>query len=187
MGPLRAHGAAAPSGSVETAAPFGFAFRREPDVFAAVGTGPTLGMGILLTEMSLRRPAAMRTPGLALAAIVIATLSYAAAALLFSRFLLNALSAFVVRAVDGRLVCATRVLGRERSVRSFSPDEIVSVDVVRSEAGRLEVVVRGPRHEVLASIYRLRALDPEALAAWLAEGVALVARNAGASPLTSRR
>lgn len=156
-------------------------------MFAAVGAGPTLGMGLLLTELSLRRPAAMRTPGLALAALVIAALSYVAAGLLLARFSLNALSAFVVRAVDGRLVCATRVLGRDRAARSFSPDEIVSVDVVRAVDGRLEVVVRGPRHEVKASIFKLRALDPEALAAWLAEGVALVARAAGAAPLTSPR
>ncbi len=184
--PLRAHGAAAPSGAVEPVEPWGFAFRREPDVFAAVGTGSTLGLGLLLTELTLRRPSAMRAPSLVLVAIVLAALGYLVAGLLASRFLLNALSSFVVRAVDGRVVCATRLLGRERPSSSLRAEELVSVDVVRDDEGRLRVVARGPRHEVKATIYTLRALDPEALAAWLAEGVALVARAAGARPIAKR-
>ncbi len=178
---LLAHAERAPSGSAARVSPLGLAFSREPDVFAAVGAGATLGLGILLSELCVRRPAALRAPELGLVAVVVAGLSFVVAGLLIARLGLNSLSAFVASSEGGEVVCATRALGRDRRRRRFDARRIVSVDVVRRDE-RLEVVLRGPRHEVIARVFRLRALDPDALAAWLAEGVALVARDAGAEP-----
>jgi hypothetical protein len=169
LSPLR------PSGSVRLVAPFGFAYRREPDVFAAVATGASLGMGLLLSEISARAPA-FTYVGRTLSVVFLL-----AGAALLSRFVANALGTFEVTAQGSDLVERSTLAGRTLRLRRFAASTIVSVLVVARDGDNLGVVLGGPRHEVLAELYRLKTLDPDALAAWLAEMIAVVARRASAN------
>jgi hypothetical protein len=67
-------------------------------------------------------------------------------------------------------------------------DSVVNVMVLGEEdKRRARVVLGGPRHELIAELYELRALDPDRLAPFLAEMVSLVARHASASSLPAPR
>lgn len=163
-----------PSGTVTRVGAFGFAYGREPDVFAAVATGAALGTGILLTEFTVY------APHFTIVGRVLAVLAFLTALLLFARFLRNAWTRVEIDAKDGALVQRTTLLGRTRAEARVDAEAIVAVLVLAAEGQPRRVVLAGPRHEQLGDVYRLRALDPESLAPWLAELTALVAARASA-------
>ena len=161
-----------PSGASSLVSPFGFSYRREPDVFAAVGIGAAFGMGILLIEFSLT------VAYYSVVARVIAGASFVTAAWLIARFVRNFGARTVISADGDELVVRHTVFGRELGVRRFSAGTVIDVRVVKDQ-GASRVVLGGPRHEVLGEVYRLRALDPETLAEWFARMTVVVARRAG--------
>lgn len=161
-----------PSGHAERLAGFGFVLKREPDAFAGIGTGTTLGMGLMLAELSSRM---VRVAPLLQ---VVAASCFALAGFLFSRFLHSALGGLEVEA-SGALVLVRRRFGsRVLSERAYHADDIVAVQVLRDGGGPGRVELCGPRHARIAVIFETRQLDPEAFATWLGESLSLVARRA---------
>jgi hypothetical protein len=161
-----------PSGASSRVRPFGFSYRREPDVFAAVGIGAALGMGILLVEFSLT------VAYYSVVARVVSALSFLTAAWLVARFVRNFGARTIVAAESGELVVRDTVFGHERLARRFPASTVIDVRVVKDD-GTSRVVLGGPRHEILGEVYRLKTLDPETLAEWFARMTAIVARRAG--------
>ena len=160
-----------PSGASYKLAPFGFAYRREPDVFAAVGIGASLGMTILLVEF------AWSVTYFTIVARVLAFSFFCVAASLATRFLVNYGTRVELTSAPGELVVKRTLFGRTLRERRFPTSQIIEIRVDRSDGTR--VVLAGPRHEILGEIYRLRTLDPEPLASWMAEMCAIVARRGG--------
>jgi hypothetical protein len=164
-----------PSGSVVTAPPFGFSFRREPDAFAAIATGMAFGMGIMLAEFS------WRIPYFSYVGVVLSATFFATSAYLLGRFLRNALQSVEVVAERDEVVLRVCLARRPwRTVRVHA-DRIVNVVVLHGN-GPPRVVLGGPRHQLLDEIYATRSLDPDTLAVWMAEAVSLVARHASLAP-----
>ena len=161
---------ARPSGASYALRPFGFAYRREPDVFAAVGIGAALGMTLLLVEF------AWTVVYFTVVARVLAAFFFFVAVSLATRFLANYGARIEITSLAGELVVKQTIFGRTRRERRYPTSQIVEVRVERGD-GNARVVLAGPRHEVLGELYRLRALDPEALASWMAEMCAIVARR----------
>lgn len=161
-----------PSGASYALPPFGFAYRREPDVFAGVGIGAALGMCLLLIEF------AWSVPYFTIVARVLAAVFFVLTLALAGRFLVNFGARLEVVAAPGELVIRRTLFGRTRKERRFPVAQIIEIRVAKGD-GTPRVVLAGPRHEVLGELYRLQLLDPEALAGWMAEMCAIVARRAG--------
>ncbi|MCU0681520.1 MAG: hypothetical protein MUF34_04545 [Polyangiaceae bacterium] len=163
-----------PSGYVARAAPFGFVFRPEPEMFYFVAIGSSLGMGIMLAEF------AHRLPPVAALLWVGAGLFWAFCAAAIGLFVRGLLARTEIVAEGGALEVRTR-LGRHLLRRHRYPaDQVVAVLVVRPEGGPERVLLAGPRHRVLAELYRAKVLDPATFPRWYAEMIALVARRASA-------
>jgi hypothetical protein len=163
-----------PSGYVARAAPFGFVFRPEPEMFYFVAIGSSLGMGIMLAEF------AHRLPPVAALLWVGAGLFWALCAAAIGLFVRGLLARTEIVAEGGALEVRTR-LGRHLLRRHRYPaDQVVAVLVVRPEGGPERVLLAGPRHRVLAELYRAKVLDPATFPRWYAEMIALVARRASA-------
>ena len=160
----------APSGGVDVVHPFGFAYRREPDVFAAIGIGTALGFGLLLLVYTIHAPTTII--GRAGSAT-----SFLVALLLVARFLRNHVARWEV-VVDGDVVESRMRIGSriKRTLRTPA-DEIVSVLVLRDD-GVPRIALGGPRHRIVAELFELNALDPETLGPYLADLVATVAKRA---------
>ena len=161
-----------PSGSAWRSGAFGFTFRREPDVFAAISTGASLGMAILLAESTWRAR---------YVSYVVASLSalfFVTAAVQITRFASNALRRVEVSAAGGEIIQSITSAWRVKQAMRVHADKVVAVLVVQDEGRPARVVLGGPRHAVLAEVYRTRMLDPDRMAPWMAEMVALVARRA---------
>lgn len=163
-----------PSGYVARAAPFGFVFRPEPEMFYFVAIGSSLGMGIMLAEF------AHRLPPVALPLWVGAGLFWALCAAAIGLFVRGLLARTEIVAENGALEVRTRLGRRVLRRRRYPADQVVAVLVVRPEDGPERVLLAGPRHRVLAELYRAKVLDPAAFPRWYAEMVALVARHASA-------
>lgn len=161
-----------PSGAVTRLAPFGFSFRREPDAFAVIAIGTTLGMSILTAEFSLN------VPYFSHVGVTLSALFFLTSLALCWRVVRNRLHRLEF-AADGTALLLREMLG-QRLVRSqrFEAEQIVEVLVLVKEGEEPQVVLGGPRHTILGEIFRPRTLDPERLAPWMAEMVALVARRA---------
>lgn len=165
-----------PSGYVTRAAPFGFVFRPEPEMFYVVAIGSSLGMGIMLAEFAHRLPP-VSTPLWALA------LSFwALCAFVITLFVRSLLTRTEFVAEDGVLEVRHRLGRRVTRRRRYPADEVVAVLVVRPEKGPERILLAGPRHRVLAELYRAKVLDPASFPRWYAEMIALVARHASARP-----
>lgn len=164
-----------PAGYVARAAPFGFVFRPEPEMFYFVAIGASLGMGIMLAEFAHRlRPIALPLWGGAL-------LFWALCAAAVVLFLRSLLARTEVVAEAGALEVRARLGPRVVRRRRYPADQVIAVLVVRPAGGAARVLLAGPRHHVLAELYRAKVLDPDAFPRWYAEMVALVARRASAS------
>ena len=165
-----------PTGTAARVEPFGFVFRREPDAFSAIAAGPMLGTAILLAEYTRRSPFLSRV-GLVL------SLGFLSAGLwLLWRFVRNAFTRFEVRA-EGHEVVLRSLLGRfDAGTARHDSEQITAVVVVQAEGQTPRVMLGGPRHSLLGEVFRARHLDPERLAAWIAEGTALVACRASHAP-----
>lgn len=161
-----------PTGNAERTEPFGFVFHREPDAFSAIAAGPMLGTALLLAEYTRRSPFLSRV-GLLL------SLAFLSAGLWFLwRFVRNAMTRFEVLA-EGHEVVIRTSLGRFFSRASRHDAEgITAVVVVQPEGEPNRVMLGGPRHTLVAEVFRVRRLDPDRLAPWMAESTALVARRA---------
>lgn len=164
-----------PSGRAELTQPFGFSFRREPLVLHFVATGFALGMALLLTELSIRVHRISPVTG------ALAGFSLLAAFVSMGTFVWSFWRRDEVRVEGDRVVCRSLVGSRVRNATAIEADRIVAVLVVGAEGARPRVVLAGPRHAILAEVFAMRALDPESLAPWLAEMVAVVARRATVS------
>lgn len=163
-----------PSGYVARAAPFGFVFRPEPEMFYFVAIGSSLGMGIMLAEF------AHRLPPVAALLWVGAGLFWALCVAALGLFVRGLLARTEIVAEGGALEVRTR-LGRHLVRRRRYPaDQVVAVLVVRPEGGPERVLLAGPRHRVIAELYRAKVLDPATFPRWYAEMIALVARHASA-------
>lgn len=161
-----------PTGSAGKLTPFGFWFRREPDAFSAIAAGPVLGTALLLAEYSRRVPF-LSYVGLGLSALFLSLAGW-----LLWRFARNALARFEVEASGSDLVLRERLGRREVSVLRHDTAQIVSVLVMQGEGEAARVVLGGPRHAVVGEVFRARHLDPERLAPWMAEMIALAAQRA---------
>jgi hypothetical protein len=161
-----------PSGLVTRLEPFGFSFRREPDAFAVIAIGTSLGMGILLAEFS------SQVRYFSYVGVSLSVFFFLAAVALSWRVLRNRLHRLEF-AADGATLVRREMLG-SRQVRAerFEAEQIIEVLVLVPEGEEPRVVLGGPRHATLGEIFRPRALDPERLAPWMAEMIALVARRA---------
>jgi hypothetical protein len=163
-----------PTGYVTPALPFGFVFRPEPEMFYLVAIGSSLGMGIMLAEF------AHRLPPLALPLWALAALFWALCASAIALFVRSLLARTEIVA-EGGVLEVRRRLGRRVTRRYRYPaDQIVAVLVVRPADGPERVLLAGPRHQVLAELYRAKLLDPASFPKWYAEMVAFVARHATA-------
>ncbi len=161
-----------PTGSADRADLFGFSFRREPDALSAIAVGPMLGTAILLAEYSRRLPfLSLVGPGLS-------TIFFGIALWLAWRFIRNALARVEILADGDELVVRSRLGQRTTETRRFDARQIVAVLVVQAEGEAPRVLLGGPRHAVVGEVFRTRHLDPERLAPWMAEMIALVARRA---------
>lgn len=168
---LESHLARRPSGFCARLSPYGFSFRREPAVFHFVATGTSLGSAILLAEFSTRIPRAVTTLAMVLSAaffvLALACLWY---------FLHNAAARLEIVA-DSDVVKIRRrgLFGVDE--QALDGGKIVAVLVVKDPDDRGSIVIAGPRHEALLELHRPRFLDPDSLPAWIADGIALVARR----------
>jgi hypothetical protein len=163
-----------PSGYVARAEPFGFVYRPEPEMFYFVAIGSSLGMGIMLAEF------AHRLPPLAVALWGLALAFWALCASAITLFVRSLLTRTEIVAEGGALEVRHRLGRRVTRRRRYPADEVVAVLVVRPENGPERVLLAGPRHRVLAELYRAKVLDPASFPRWYAEMVALVARHASA-------
>ncbi len=161
-----------PSGYVARAAPFGFVFRPEPEMFYFVAIGSSLGMGIMLAEF------AQRLPPVSLAFWACAWLFWGLCAAALGLFVRSLLTCTEIVAEGDALEVRNRLGRRVTRRRRYPADEVVAVLVVRPPDGPERVVLAGPRHRVLAEIYRAKLLDPASFPRWYAEMIALVARRA---------
>ncbi len=164
-----------PAGDLHLISGLGFALRREADVFSAVAFGMSTGLGMLAAVLSARgEPGSVVLPGLA-------GLMFVASLMLAARVVLSRVTRLHVRADRGRLCVSRTVFGRARRLLEVPTDDIVTVEVRKTEEEHVIVSLRGPRHERLGEILRLGLLDPESLGPYVAELTALVARGPAAT------
>lgn len=161
-----------PTGHAERLAGFGFSFRRETDAFSAIAAGPTLGTALLLLEYS------RVVPFLSYVALTLAAAFVAAALWLLGRFARNALARTEICSEGAALVLRSFLGRRATSTRRYDARDIVAVLVQQTDGQDARVLLGGPRHALIAEVFRTRPLDPERLAPWMAEMLALVARHA---------
>jgi hypothetical protein len=173
---LTQHLALLPTGTATRAEPFGLVFRREPDAFSAIAAGPMLGTALLLAEYTRKTPFLSRI-GVALA------LGFLGLGLWFLwRFVRNALARFEVVAEGHEVVLRTSMGRFVVEEARHDAEGITAVVVLQPEGEAPRVMLGGPRHALLGEVFRVRALDPERLAPWMAEGTALVACRASLAP-----
>ncbi|HEU4404001.1 MAG TPA: hypothetical protein VFS43_01710 [Polyangiaceae bacterium] len=165
-----------PAGYVVRAAPFGFVFRPEPEMFYFVAIGSSLGMGIMLAEF------AHRLPPISAALWALALAFWALCAAVLGLFVRSVLTRTEIVAEGGVIEVRNRLGRRVTRRRRYPANEVVAVLVVRPENGPERVLLAGPRHRVLAELYRAKVLDPASFPRWYADMVALVARHASARP-----
>ncbi|MCU0657106.1 MAG: hypothetical protein MUF64_18160 [Polyangiaceae bacterium] len=169
-----------PTGSAERSDSFGFVFRREPDAFSAIAAGPMLGTALLLAEYT-RHSAFLSRVGL-----VLSLGFFGVGVWLLWRFARNAMARFEVIVQGHEVVWRTRLGRFEVESSRQDSEQIVAVLVVQQEGAPPRVMLGGPRHAQIAEVFRSRHLDPERLAAWIAEGTALVACRASLEPRGQR-
>ncbi|MCS6899284.1 MAG: hypothetical protein RMJ98_06245 [Myxococcales bacterium] len=165
-----------PTGSARRVFPFGIAFRREPDAFSAIAAGPMLGTALLLAEYTRRTPFFSRV-GLTLSLLFLALSCW-----FLWRFFHNALARFEVLAEGHEVVLRSRVGRFVTETSRHDAEGITAVVVIQPEGETPRVMLGGPRHALVGEVFRARPLDPDRLAAWMAEGAALVARWASLAP-----
>jgi hypothetical protein len=163
-----------PVGRVTILKPFGFAFRGEPEILIFVGTGFSLGMVMLLMEVALRAPMVSHV------AQILTVFFFFLTVFLLLRFLIGLNTQFEVWSEGDSLLFGYRRLGFALRSKKVEANAIVGVCVWRADGMGTKIVLAGPRHQTLAEVFRLGALEPETVANWLTDMIAVVAKRASA-------